>query len=57
MIGKQLHESSAQFMKYLICDLMDYGHIKQGKFLKKIKKFNVITTVREIVSLLKMKAE
>ena len=28
MIGKQVHESSAQFMKYLICDLMDYGQIK-----------------------------
>ena len=25
MIGNKVHESSAQLMKYLICDLMDYG--------------------------------
>ena len=28
IVGKQIHESSAQFMKYLINDLMDYGQIK-----------------------------
>ena len=28
MKNHKVHESSAQLMKYLICDLMDYGQIK-----------------------------
>ena len=39
--GKLIQTSSANLMKFLIQDLLDYSQIEAGKFRKNYKRFNI----------------
>ena len=52
-----IQDSSASLMKYLIQDLLDYSQIKNKKFRKNMKNFNLKQTIKEIMSIFQLKAD
>ena len=41
----------------MIQDLLDYSQINQGKFRKNMTNFNIIDTLKEVISIQHMKAD
>ena len=39
--GMKIQESSANFMSFLIHDLLDYAQIKSGQFRRNVELFNI----------------
>ena len=47
--GMKVQESSANVMKFLVQDLLDFAQIKSGKFRKNISKFNIRDAVEQVM--------
>jgi signal transduction histidine kinase len=52
----RVQESSAQFLHYMVQDLLDYAQIKSGKFRKNIDQFNIIEAVEDVMLIQQRKA-
>ena len=46
-----------KILKFLINDMLDYAQLSSGQFRKFFKKFNVVDSVEDVVSIMKFKAE
>ena len=44
-------------MGFLIQDLLDYAQIKSGKFRINLKAFNILESVKKVISIQNQKAE
>ena len=49
--------SSSQLIRFLVQDLLDYSQIRSKGFRKNNKQFNIITSVKQIMSIQQMKAD
>ena len=47
--GVYVQESSANLMKHLTQDLLDYAQIKAGKFRKNIAEFNIREAIEKVM--------
>lgn len=47
--GLKVQEASANFMLYIVQDLLDYAQIKSGKFRRNISQFNVREAVDKVM--------
>jgi len=47
--GMKVQESSANMMKFLVQDLLDFAQIKSGKFRKNISNFNIRESIEEVM--------
>ena len=55
--GQKVSKSAASLIQYMIQDLLDYSQINQGKFRKNMTNFNIIDTLKEVISIQHMKAD
>ena len=55
--GKKVQESSVDFMIFLVHDFLDYAQIKVNKFRKNCKPFNIVDTVKRVMSIQQKKAD
>jgi signal transduction histidine kinase len=55
--GKKVQESSIDFMIFLVHDFLDYAQIKANKFRKQCKPFNIVDTVKRVMSIQQKKAD
>ena len=44
-----VQQNSAQFMNFIIQDLLDFAQIKSGKFRQNFKTFNIVDTVQKVM--------
>ena len=44
-------------MKHLVQDLLDYAQIKAGKFRRNLKKFNIKTSIDDVIQIQIKQAE
>ena len=49
--GRKTQQNSAEFMKFIIQDLLDYSQIKAGKFRKNIEVFDIREAVEKVMSI------
>lgn len=49
--------SSTKLLKFLVSDILDFSRMKQNKFRKEIKEFNVKESVQEILEIQQYQAE
>ena len=52
-----LQFSATKILNFLINDMLDYAQLSSGQFRKFFKKFNVVDSVEDVVSIMKFKAE
>ena len=55
--GLDIQDSSANLMSYMIQDLLDFSQIKNGKFRKNIKAFNIRDAVYDVMKVQRIKAQ
>jgi signal transduction histidine kinase len=55
--GMRVQESSAQFLHYMVQDLLDYAQIRSGKFRKNIDQFDIIEAVEDVMLIQQRKAQ
>jgi len=49
--GREVQYASTKLMNSLIQDLLDYAQIQAGKFRRNLKKFNLESTIKEVISI------
>jgi len=54
--GMKVQEASANLMSFLVQDFLDYAQIKEGKFRKQIKAFNIREAVENVMCIQRKKA-
>lgn len=52
-----LQLSATQILNFLVNDMLDYAQLSSGQFRKFFKKFNLIESVKDIVNIMKYKAD
>lgn len=52
-----LQLSATQILNFLVNDMLDYAQLSSGQFRKFFKKFNLIDSVKDIVNIMKYKAD
>ena len=52
----KVQESSANLMKFLVQDLLDFAQIKSGKFRKNISKFNIREAIEQVMCIQRQQA-
>ena len=55
--SQTISKSSAELIKYIVQDLLDYSQINQGKFRANMTNFNIVDLIKEVVSIQQMKAD
>lgn len=55
--GRKTQQNSAEFMKFIIQDLLDYSQIKAGKFRKNFTMFNIRDTIEKVMNMQSQKAK
>ena len=53
----KIQDSSAHMMAFLVQDFLDYAQIKSGKFRINLKAFNILESVKKVISIQNQKAE
>lgn len=49
--GKKVQDSAVDMMSFLIQDFLDYSQIKEGKFRKNNKLFNIKEAIKKVMSI------
>lgn len=45
----RVQESSAQFLHYMVQDLLDYAQIRSGKFRQNVDQFDILEAVEDVM--------